>query len=148
MSFSIRPATVEDLEKLLAGAAEFYASSKVLKRFDPDRFVSLWTGLLDNAGVIFLLEQDSAIAGALGGVVYPDAYSADLVATEFFWFVREGHRGRGGISLYRSFEDWARDRGAAEIRMVHLVDSMPDKLERFYTHAGFERAEVIYVKGL
>jgi GNAT superfamily N-acetyltransferase len=150
MPFSIRRAEVfEDLVKLLPLASEFYASSKFLKRFDEQRFIALWTELINNAGVIFLLEQDRIVTGALGGALYPDAYSSDLVATEFFWFVTESARGgRGGIALYRSFEDWARDRGAAEIRMVHLLDSMPEKLERVYKHFGFQPVEVHFVKGL
>jgi GNAT superfamily N-acetyltransferase len=151
MSSSVRVAeTFEDLVRLLPLAEEFYAASQFLKKFDAERFIATWTRLLsERTGVIFLLEQDGIVTGALGGVVYPEPYSGDLVATEFFWFVTESARGgRGGIQLYREFESWARERGAAEIRMVHLLDLMPAKVERFYKHCGFEPIEVHFVKGL
>jgi GNAT superfamily N-acetyltransferase len=149
MSSKIRPATVEDLASLEPLAREFYASSEALKRFDTDLFVSTWIRLLDANGVIFLLEDAGAIVGALGGVLYGDPYSGDAIATEFFWFVSAAARGgRGGIQLLKEFEAWARDRGALEIRMVHLLDSMPEKLARIYKHFGYRPIEVHYGKEL
>ena len=149
MCSKIRPATVEDLHRLEPLAREFYASSEVLKRFNTDLFVSTWIRLLDQNGVIFLLEDGSSIVGALGGVLYGDPYSGDAIATEFFWFVSAKARGgRGGLQLLQAFERWARDRGALEVRMVHLMDSMPGKLERVYKHFGFKPIEVHYSKDL
>jgi GNAT superfamily N-acetyltransferase len=149
MCSKIRPATVEDLASLEPLAREFYASSQVLKRFDTDLFVQTWIRLLDANGVIFLLEDGSSIVGALGGVLYGDPYSGDAIATEFFWFVAQRARGgRGGLQLLKAFEGWARDRGALEIRMVHLLDSMPEKLARVYKHFGFQPIEVHYSKEL
>jgi GNAT superfamily N-acetyltransferase len=139
-------ATPSDLARLEPLAREFYASSRFLVEFDLDRFVALWTHLIESgAGVIFLLEEDGEIAGTIGGVVYPEAYSPLLIATEFFWYVRDGLRG-SGLKLYRKFEDWARSRGCGQVRMIHLLDSMPEKLERVYKHLGFEAAEVHYTK--
>lgn len=145
----IREAHIEDLSRLGACAEAFYAASKFLKRFDLERFVAAWTALIEGgSGGVFLLVEDSGeIAGTLGGVVYPDLYSGDLVATEFFWFVREGCRGKG-LALYKAFEEWARARDCGEIRMVHLLDLMPEKLERVYRRLGFVPAEVHYVKEL
>jgi GNAT superfamily N-acetyltransferase len=144
----IRPASVADLPRLHALAESFYASSKFLRGFELERFVSAWSHLLAAGGVIFLLvDAGDAIAGALGGVLYPDLYSGRLVATEFFWFVDPARRG-GGLKLYRAFEAWARAAGAHELRMVHLLDSMPDKLERTYKALGFAAAEIHYSKDL
>jgi GNAT superfamily N-acetyltransferase len=150
MCSNIRTATVEDLASLEPLAREFYASSQVLKRFDTDLFVTTWIRLLDANGVIFLLEDNAGvISGALGGVIYGDPYSGDAIATEFFWFVSAKARGgRGGLQLLQAFEGWARDRGALEIRMVHLLDSMPEKLARVYKHFGFQPIEVHYSKEL
>lgn len=144
----IRQATVEDLPGMEAGAREFYASSKYLGKFDPVRFVSVWTNLISSqAGVIFLLIEADELEGAIGGVVYPDLYSGEIIATEFFWFVRQEHRG-GGLRLYKEFEEWAKWKGASQIRMVHLQDSMPDKLERLYRHWGYQPIETHYAKEL
>lgn len=129
-------------------AREFYASSKFLKNFDMQRFSAVWASLLGTgAGAIFLLLDDpgSEVLGALGGVVYPDPYSGDSIATEFFFFVREKSRGQG-LKLYKLFEDWAKERGCLEVRMVHLTDLFPEQLDRLYRRLGFEPAEVHYVK--
>lgn len=107
-----------------------------------------WAGLIQSGvGTIFALERDGEYLGALGGVVYPDIYSGLPIATEFFWFTLPEHRGRG-LLLYRAFEEWARGRQCSEIRMVHMLDSMPEALNRTYTRLGFTAAEVHYSKEL
>jgi len=144
-----RAMTVGDLPKAADCAREFYASSKFLRRFDIDRFSSAWTGFIESgAGVIFgLFDEEGNLQGALGGICFPDLYSGELQASEFFWFVKEEHRGRG-LDLLRSFEEWARAMGCACIRLAHLMDSMPDRLERVYERRGYVLAEKQYVKEL
>lgn len=143
----IRRATVEDLAGLEPIARRFYASSERLRSFDAGRFTALWTGMIQNGmGVIFLY-CDPEPAGAIGGVKYPEAYSSDTLAQEFFWFVDEDHRG-GGLGLYHAFEQWARDEGCDEIRMGHLVDLMPAKLTAVYRRLGFEQIETNWAKRL
>jgi GNAT superfamily N-acetyltransferase len=148
MSSKIRRATIEDLDRLEPLAREFYASSEFLRNFDLDRFRATWSRLfVDGLGMIFLLEDAGAIVGTLGAVMYWEPYSGDLIASEMFWFVSAAARGgRGGLQLLQAFEAWARNRGALEIRMVHLLDSMPEKLERIYKHFGYRPAEVHYTK--
>jgi GNAT superfamily N-acetyltransferase len=145
----IRLATIEDLPRLEACAREFYASSKFLDRFDLARFVGAWElWITAGMGAVFLAEENGEVIGALGGMVYPEPYSGALIATEFFWFVRDGHRGGPGLRLYKAFEQWAREKGCAHIRMVHLMDSMPEKLTKVYARLGFEAAEVHYTKDI
>lgn len=137
-----------DLPKIQAIADEFYASSKFLDGFKVDRFIELWSGLLDSGtGIIFAYEGADGWTGAIGGIAYAEPYSGELIATEMFWFCRENHRG-DGVRLYREFEKWAKEWGCNQVRMVHLLDSMPEKLEKFYKHMGYTAAEVHYVKQL
>lgn len=144
----IVPATIADLPRMEAAALRFYSSSRWLRKFELQRFINLWTTLLGNGtGVIFLLEEHGVILGAIGGVAYPEAYSDELLAQEFFWFIEEEHRG-GGLALYRCFERWAREKGCDEIRMVHLSDSMPDKVAAFYQRMGYGKVETLYSKRL
>jgi GNAT superfamily N-acetyltransferase len=146
---NIAKATMHDLSKLQNCAQRFYASSRFLTKFDMARFVKIWAGLLESeSGVIFLLLDNGQNAvGALGGVAYPDIYSGEMIASEMYWFVMPEYRG-GGIRLYRAFEEWAKEQECLQVRMVHLLDSMPEKLERVYRHFGFTPAEVHYVKDL
>lgn len=146
---TIQKTQPSDLPKLAECAREFYAASEVLQNFDMARFQAVWTGLIESgAGVIFSLIDDAGeILGTIGGLAYPDLYSGELIATEFFWFVRDGHRG-GGLKLYRAFESWGREQACTQIRMVHLIDSMPEKLARVYRHLGFVPVETHYSKPL
>lgn len=144
----IRPATTADLAALEPLAREFYASSRHLGRFDMDRFTQFWgTYLKAGIGAVFVLDEGRGIAGTIGGVLFPEPYSGELVATEMFWFVSSGSRG-GGVALYRAFERWARERGCTALRMVHLSDSMPEKLRDFYSRLGFQEIETHYSKPL
>lgn len=144
----IRLATIADLRRLEPLAREFYAASKHLGKFDIECFAQFWGGCVQNGiGVVFLLEEAGEIVGTIGGVAYPDPYSGEAVATEFFWYVRDGHRG-GGMRLYRAFEDWARAKNCTQIRMVHLTDSMPEKLRAVYIKLGYTAIETHYGKPL
>lgn len=147
---ALRTATIADLPRLADLAQEFYASSRFLKDFDLDRFVSLWTVLLKNgSGVIFLLESDGEIVGTIAGVAHPEPYSARVTAQEFYLFIRAESRGGVGLlKLLRAFEAWARAKGCAQIRIGHLQDSMPDQLKRLYERMGFEHVESTFAKEL
>lgn len=145
----IRKATINDLPKLAPIASEFYQASRLLGTFEMSRFIVLWTQLLGNGtGAVFLLEDDAEIVGALGGVAYPDIYSSELIAMEFFWYVRPDSRGGGGMRLYREFEAWAEFMECSQIRMAHLTHSMPEKLERLYQRLGYVKAETHYMKAV
>jgi GNAT superfamily N-acetyltransferase len=145
---TLRNATIEDLPQLSECAREFYASSRVLKTFDIDRFCETWTRFLySEMGVIFLLVEGEEILGTIGGVAYMEPYSQEMIAQEFWWYVLKESRG-AGVRLYRAFEEWATERGCSRLRMGHLVDSMPEKVAHFYERIGLQREEVVYSKSL
>ena len=150
----IRTVGIDELDALEDAAHEFYAASRFLGgAFSISRFREIWQSLLGTgAGVIFADycgegQGVSKIAGTIGGIVHREIYGEEMIAEEFFWFVREGARG-SGVRLYRKFEEWARKQGAVRIQMAHLRDSMPEKVGKFYLHTGFELAEMRFVKAL
>lgn len=144
----IKPICRFKLRALAEGAREFYAASKFLGSFDIQKFVDFWRPMIESeVGVIFIAEDDGEIAGAIAGLAYAEPYSGDLVVQEFFWFVRPGRRGPG-LKLYEALEFWARQKGAKALRMVHLMDSMPDKLSRVYKRLGYKQVETLYSKDL
>lgn len=144
----IRQATIDDLPRLAPGAAEFYASSRVLGGFSIERFTAVWTDLFKLGGVIFIDECAEGVDGAIGGMIHRDIYGEDKIVEEFFWFVRPHARGHSGLRLYKAFERWAYDNGAASIQMVHLLDLNPEKLATFYRRAGYVPVETRYSKQL
>lgn len=144
----IRQISKAELPGLSSCAQEFYRSSRFLDSFSIDRFREIWEPLLDNgAGVIFIDDRDGEIAGTMGGIIHREIYGEERVAEEMFWFVRQAFR-RTGILLYRQFERWAIANSAARIQMVHLLDSMPEKVGRFYLREGFEPVETRYSREL
>lgn len=144
----IREATIADLPLIEPGAREFYAASEHLRNLNMEHFIKNWNMLLSSGtGVIFFLEDTEQVTGFIGGTRFPDMNNGELIATECFWFVRQAARGHGW-RLYRRFERWAKESGCVQIQMVHLADSMPEQLERFYERLGFKRAEVRYCKEL
>lgn len=144
----IRTLALSELEVLAPLAREFYASSQHLVQFDFDRFVAIWSQLIPSGmGVIFIAEENGVALGTLGGFAHPELYSGQIVAEEMFWFVASEKRGVG-VALYRAFERWAAEQGAASIQMVHLMDSMPEKLGAFYRRLGFGPVEMRYSKRL
>lgn len=146
---NIRKATVADLPALHACAKEFYSASEFLTKFNLDRFILIWDQFITaEIGVIFIAEDGPEIMGCLGGMYHQDFYGEDLIAEEFFWFVRKEARGTFGVRLYKMFETWAREKGAVSIQMVHLMDSMPEKLESFYKNLGYKPVEIRYTKPL
>ncbi len=145
---NIRPATIADLPNIEPGAREFYAQSEFLRNLNMEHFSKNWELLLSSGtGVIFLLEDAFGVHGFIGGTRFPDMNNGELIATEAFWFVRSHARGHGW-RLYRAFEKWAKESHCKEIQMVHLSDSMPERLSRFYENIGFKRAEVRFSKEL
>jgi len=147
---TLRTASVADLRSLAPLAEEFYASSTMLKKFDINCFVALWTALLTNGnGVVFVLESDGEVTGTLGAVCHPETYSAALIAQEFHLYISKESRGGFGLmKLLRAFEKWSRERGCSEMRIAHLQDLQPVELARLYTRLGFHQIETSYGKAL
>lgn len=145
----IRQATIEDLPRMERAAREFEKTSKFVRGINFDSFVPSWKTFIENGcGVIFTVADDTGeIFGAIGGVAYPDVNSGILTASEFFWFIRHDKRG-DGIRLFKKFEAWAVQNGCKEIRMCHLIDSMPKQLAKVYDRLGFQACEIHYTKEL
>lgn len=150
MRFSPRQATIEDLPRLGECGQAFFSASGLPGTFHFEHFQETWRGILNaDLGVIFILEKDKKIVGALGALTYPDSNTADKVAIEAYWFVLKEYRSSlGGGRLYRAFENWARERGCAYIRMAYLTASMPEEVARMYEREGFTPIEVHYSKAL
>ncbi len=147
----IRQATIDDLPHLDKCANGFLDAleRKFLGGFSMAKFVELWNTLLNSGqGVIFLLMDGEKAVGAAGAMACQETYCDYLVAQEFFWWVQPENRGLGGVRLYHHLEDWAREKGCKHLRMVYLVNSMPEKVGNFYERVGLKPMEVTYTKEL
>ena len=144
----IRTATVDDLQAASAVVARF--SADIGRVFHVEHFCHFWRVMLENdLGVVFLLEQEGVIQGAIGGLATPDPYHGGMVASEAFWYILPEYRGGiGSGRLYKALETWAVEQCAEEIRMVHLRASMPERMSKFYERNGYTLMETHYSKPL
>lgn len=137
--------TKEDISKVAHMAYEFTKESKHVK-VDPDRPAeSYWPLIQKGIGAMLMLEEGNEVVGGLGCIKYPDMHSGELFAVETFWYVLPEYRGKG-VLLLEAYEQWAKDNGCLKCAMIHMVDSMPAVLERFYRIRGYELIEKHYVK--
>jgi len=140
----IRVATHDDIPMLRGLAEEFASSTEFVKCFDFDSFSKAWHCFIDSAGVIFILGD---FDGMLGAIKYPDINNGQLTSMECFWYVSPSKRGKGK-ALLTAFETWSKENGCSTMRMVHLTDSMPERLQTVYKRMGYKAVEVHYVKEL
>jgi GNAT superfamily N-acetyltransferase len=147
MELQIRNLKKEDFdEKLMPVINEFYNSSKYLKNFNKEHCFKTWKMILENKiGFGFLLIEKENPVGIICGLKYNDINSGELTVTEAAWFVKKSCR-RKGLILLKKFEEEAKRGNCKSIIMVHLLDSMPDKLQKIYKRMGYEPIEVHYKK--
>lgn len=146
----IRPLTIEEIPLCIPFGRAFHAEMQLPGAFLPDTFVKNWTTFLAQFPAVILgLFKGDTLVGGISGMMTPDLFDARLTAQEFFWFMDEAHRsGTGAIRLLRAFEAWGREKGATEVRMVHMVGKNDAQLERIYRKLGYRTLEVCYIKPL
>lgn len=132
-------------------AFSFFEESQLPGELDFSYWENRWKSLISelDMGVIFVYESGDKIKGILGGVCVRCTMTADLEAIEAFWYVYPELRGKpGSIKLLKAFEDWARGRGAARIKMMHLSHLNPISMREIYLRMGYSALEVAYSKNL
>jgi len=144
--------TTEQLSELIEILQNFYKIMQYNKvpitKENKALWVNRWKNLLDSKnGEILGLFRDDKIIGAIGFVFFPSLEDGVLTCSEAFWYVDEEHRGKG-LSLLLHLEKIAKSRGAERLLMIHLNNSMPDKLKSVYERLGFKCIETIYMKQL
>ena len=143
----IKKTKISDLPKLSI-IGDYFKTLSDHVDYSIDIFTAYWTHLItNNSGAIFTYEKSGNIAGAVGGVKYPDINTGILMAMEMFWVVLPEAKGRG-LSLLNRFESWARDEGCKKIIMVRLLNSMPEYVGKIYMKKGYRPIEEHYVKEL
>lgn len=99
----------------------------------------------DGLATVLIAEKNGVMLGGLGFINAPDLHNGEMIAVETFWFVAPEHRGIG-IHLLNAFEKWAKENGSDKTAMIHLTDSMPERLKRLYLKRGYRLIEKHYVR--
>lgn len=145
----IRKVELSELDNVIALGRLFFAESSVFTApLNPASFKATWTQIYASGmGTIIGLYDGDTLCGGIGAMSVPDYLTGEMVANEFFLYVAKKYRGKG-IRIIREYERWAKEKGCVKTRLVHLVDSMPDKLRSFYAKIGYREIETLHEKRL
>lgn len=141
---TIRHATTADRDRLLEMVHHFLAATIYAETIDVAHLPVALDQLL-TIGVFVVAEQDGALVGMLGGMVYDHFLTNARTANECVWWVEPS--ARGGVvakGLLTAFEAWARERGARFID----IGSWNPRLDRWYARLGYAPRERLFVKEL
>lgn len=130
----IRPATVADIPRIIDMVALLAASVSGPQVVDRIRTGEVLAGLIASRDGMVIVSDGGFIAGCISQTVI----SPVPVAMELGWYAED----RSGLRLLRAFEGWARDHGAALIKMSCNGGPAQRILER----AGYRVAEIALVK--
>ena len=89
--------------------------------------------------VIFMAYKDDAPVGVFVGNVASYYFGPDLVAVDTIWYVVPEQRGSYvGIKLLELFENWAKSKGAADIRIGQSSTIKPEVFEGLLEKRGYK----------
>lgn len=151
---TIRALTLEELPLCETFGRAFHAEKQLDGDFLMDTFLRNWTMILTTLhGTILGLWSDERLMGGLGAMIAPDLSDDRRTATEMFWYVTpEARHGRDAFRLLDAYEVWAREQGAVECRITHLLmpgeDPAHVRLGPIYRRKAYRAVEVNYVKPL
>jgi len=92
----------------------------------------------DPSRVIFMAYKDDAPVGVFVGNVASYYFGPDLVAVDTIWYVVPEQRGSYvGIKLLELFENWAKSKGAADIRIGQSSTIKPEVFEGLLEKRGY-----------
>jgi GNAT superfamily N-acetyltransferase len=96
---------------------------------------------------ILIAEEGETLQGAIGFIITDDLHDGSKLAVESFWFAHPDYKGVGK-ALFNAFEEEAVKMGCKKLAMIHLSDSYPESLEKFYLKNGYKLVEKHYIKGI
>lgn len=142
----IRPATADDLPRIVAMGLRFLGDVYAAKMAapDPERMAQTVDWLLSSdERALFVAEKDGGLTGMIGLFLYQHPMSGERTASEMFWWVEPEHRGTG-LRLLNRARAWAKDAGATTLQMIAPTADV----EVLYARLGFTRIEVAYARAL
>lgn len=129
-------ATLADVPRIVEMGARFHAQANLPSQYDRDAVAVFVSGLVAGQGSVVIASDSGMICGLLA----PHYCDPDWVmAVELAWWATSG-----GLALLSAFEEWARERGAKEIRMTTLCAL--DRAEKIITRKGYAPTEISYSK--
>jgi GNAT superfamily N-acetyltransferase len=142
----IRAATADDIPRLVAMGERFLSETVYRERRVPVNPIAMarTVGLLlaSERGAVFVSEQEAAVVGMIGLVIFEHPITGLVTASELFWWVESECRGHG-VRLLRRGEQWARAAGAQAVQMIAPTPAVGQLYERLgygYLEASYQKA--------
>ena len=144
----IREATQDDVFDILILAKEFSKEAPKSHKWNKAKTEQFLLSTLHNTNmVIFVIDVDGEIEGALVGLLSELYMSHTVQATELAWFVSKEYRGKlSSLKLVAHFEQWSVDNGATQVGMGDIEGI--SSLKNLYNRLGYTKAESVYIKEL
>lgn len=136
----IRAATHDDIPRLVElGQLLHDTSSYARSGINPEKVATLLGQLIDGLGVVFAAEVGGEVVGGFAGAITEQWFSDDLIAFDYSLFIEPSKRqGLTALKLVLAFQNWAKAKGAKEIRMGITTGMNVEGTSRLYRHLGFE----------
>ncbi len=144
----IRPATHADIPRIIELGTLLHAtSSYALLRFDAGKAERFIRQLIDGVGVVFVAEVDGVVVGGMAGAVTEQWFSDDLIAYDYSVFIEPSRRnGVLAVKLIRTFEEWARIKGAKYLHMGIATNVNVEGTTRLYEAMGMQFSGPLFTK--
>ena len=135
---SIGPTISADI--LYLGKMAHAESSFSRLEFNDDKLLAVAANnAKDPNRVIFMAYNGDAPVGVFVGNVASYYFGPDLVAVDTIWYVIPEQRGTHvGIKLLELFENWAKSKGAADIRIGQSSTIKPEVFEGLLEKRGYK----------
>lgn len=142
----IRAATHADMGSMLLLAELMHAESSYRAHpFAIDKMASLFSGLINGAGCLFVSTTEGQVRGVMAGYCEESWFTPAKVAGEYGLYVAPEHRGgRHAVGLVNAFRTWATEQGADLIQMGITTGITTERTAELYERLGFRRCGVIF----
>lgn len=142
----IRVATHDDIPRLIdLGKMLHDQSSFAALDFDRIKVRASLLAIIDGAGVVFVAERDGEIVGGFAGGVASHWFGNDMFGFDYSFFIEPTRRhGITAIKLLTAFREWAKLRGAREIRLGISTGIMIEQTGALYEAFGMTLTGPLY----
>ena len=135
-----------DIEPIRQHGIDFMQD--LCEEIDHEYYIAQWRKFIDTGmGVVFYLVKNNVVVGGIGAIKVPNIFNGKTMLVEMFWYVNPKHR-KAGLLLYDAMEKYFEENKKLDrFAMIHMENSMPEKLKSFYVKKGFKLMETQWIKG-
>lgn len=109
--------------------------------FDTEKVLRLFNWYMTHPDTNFAMvleDEEHGVVGALFGYITEYYFSRDKIACDLAWYVSPEFRGNmGSLKLLQGFQDWAKERGAMEVRIGISSRISPERTAKALEFCGY-----------